>query len=166
MESRQKESVTTTQLLLWGDENRALLTTYRFRMFSSRFDFIINFFTNISIKRCEGRNIIIEACFCLLCPAGEAEDDRQAGGHQSETEGRDGSLQEDNGQALAQSPCISEGKGIHAGGEVGQIDRHVRLELFGWFPSSPPCCVADWWSSPGAGVSAVFQAGDGASRTG
>lgn len=104
-------------------------------MFSSQF-----FFTNISIK---GINIIIEACFCLLCPVGEAEDDGQAGGHQSETEGRDGPLQKDNGQALAQSPCISEGKGIDAGGEAGQINRGALLELVGSLPSSAPCSEAD-----------------------
>lgn len=119
-------------------------------------------FTYIRIQRYSGRNTTIEGWFLLLFPAGEAEDDRQAGGHQSEAEGRDGPLQEDHGQALAQSPRISEGKGIHAGGEAAHINRHV----FGPFPSSPPCFLADWRSSPGAGVPAVFQAGDGAPRTG
>lgn len=60
--------------------------------------------------------------FKHFCPAGEAEDDRQAGGHQSEAERWDGPLQEDNGQALAQSPWISERKGVHAGGMAVQIN--------------------------------------------
>lgn len=51
------------------------------------------------------------------CPSsGEAKDDRQAGGHQFAPEGRDGPLQENDGQTETEQNAVPEREGSHAGG--------------------------------------------------
>lgn len=48
--------------------------------------------------------------------SGETKNDRQAGRHQPAPEGRDGPVQENDGQAEAEPTAVPEGKGGDAGG--------------------------------------------------
>lgn len=59
---------------------------------------------------------ILKIVHVVHTSTGEAKNVRQAGGHQSAPQGRDGSLQENDGETEREQTSVPEGEGGHAGG--------------------------------------------------
>lgn len=138
------------------------------------------------------RVTVQNSLLCVCVGPGKTKDDRQAGRHKPASEGRDGPLQENDGQAETEQTAVPKGKGGNAGGgrdwffsflpfvchQFGTLFVLV-LSLFHSAFSGCACkrrisaallfmcclCLVDRRPAPRAGASAHVQAGDGAAWT-
>lgn len=123
---------------------------------------------------------------CVSVGAGKTKDDRQAGRHKPASEGRDGPLQENDGQTETEQTAVPKGKGGNAGGgrDFFSFLIFCLLSARNTVCSSPQfvfslhflrisaallfmCALSlvDRRPAPRAGAFAHVQAGDGAAWT-